>query len=169
MGLLDQLLGKHKQENPPTHPVSKEEFSELIRQTVTWYREIACPCAFPRFVQYTSIDCVDWGKSFSMYETEMFIAHALTYYIKGIEQGEGAIYSCNKCGSSFQFGWSDFSIHVSRSYFKPLQLNATQVGADAQTPIPYYGGFAGHALPDQQLFHRVDAATFIAYIRALHS
>lgn len=169
MGLLDRLLGKQKQETPSTHPVGKEEFSELIRQTVAWYQELACPCAFPRFIQYTSIDCVDWGKSFSMYETEKFIAHALAFYDKGNEQGEGAIYSCRKCGSSFQFGWSDFSIHVSRSYFKPLQLKATPIGADAESPIPYYGGFAGHALPDQHLFRRIDAPAFIAYIRTLKS
>lgn len=167
MGLLDRLLGKQKKETPADHPVGKEEFSELIRQTVAWYQEVACACAFPRFIQYTGIDCVDWGKSFSMYETEMLIAHALPYYDKGNEQGEGAIYSCKKCGSSFQFGWSDFSIHVSRSYFKPLLLKAVQAGAAIETPIPYYGGFAGHSLPDQHLFCRVDAAAFIAYIRAL--
>lgn len=142
-----------------------------VEETMKYYNEVSCPCAFPRFRQFTSIDCTDYGASFYMSETEGFIRYARPYFdIQEVEKGMEcyrAVYTCKKCGSTFDAGWSDFSIHVSRMFLKPITLTATQVGADIKNPIPFFVGLFGHKYPERSLFEKVDFETFTSYIREL--
>lgn len=143
----------------------------LLRETIDYYKTLGCPCAFPRFIQYTSIDCVDSGDSFFMRETESFIqASDDCFDTKEIDKGNEcyrAILTCKTCGSTFIKAWSDFSIAISRTYLKPLELKAPQIGADAEKPIPFMAGLCGHSMPDKAGFKHVDHDTFRAYLRAL--
>ena len=148
-----------------------ERLWSLLRETVEYYKSLSCPCAFPRFIQYTSIDCRETNDSFYMSETEGFI-HAASECFDSKETDKGdecyrAIYTCKTCGSTYTKAWSDFSIKVDRTYLKPLQLKVQQVGADAEKPIPFFVGIFGHSYPDRAEFRFVDYDSFREYIRAL--
>ena len=145
----------------------------LLRETVEYYNAVACPCAFPRFIQYTSIDCRDTHNSFYMSETEGFIQTSGDCF-DGIEVDKGdecykAIYTCKTCGSTYINAWSDFSIRVNRTYQKPTALKTKQIGADVELPIPFFVGLFGHSYPDKANFRYTDFETFKEYIRALKS
>jgi hypothetical protein len=143
----------------------------LLGETVEYYKSLACPCAFPRFIQYTSIDCRTTHNSFYMSETEGFIQTSSDCFDgKELDKGDECyrgIYTCKTCGSTYINAWSDFSIRVSRTYLKPIELKSSQIGADAQQPIPYFLGLFGRSLPEQSDFKHVEYDTFRAYIRAL--
>jgi hypothetical protein len=143
----------------------------LLRETVEYYKSLACPCAFPRFIQYTSIDCSDTHNSFYMSETEGFIQTSGDCFdVQEIEKGNEcykAGHTCRTCGSTYINAWSDFSIRVSRTYLKPVELKAKQIGADPEKPIPFFVGLFGHSYPDRTDFQHVDYQKFKDYIRAL--
>lgn len=146
-----------------------EKLWTYIKETLEFYDSIACPCAFPRFHQYASIDCLDFGASFYMSETESFLHYCISYFdVQEMDKGDEvyrAIYTCKKCGSTYEYGWSDFSIRVSRAYLKIRSLKAEQVGLTAKEPIPFYIGLFGHSLPDQDRFKRVGPTDLITYLR----
>ena len=143
----------------------------LLKDTVANYNAIACPCAFPRFIQYVSIDCSETSNSYYMSETEGFIYSSKDYFEhKPIDKGdecEKSIWICKTCASTFVEAWSDFSIHVNRTYLKPLHLQAKQVGADPEEIIPFYVGLFGHSLPSRDGFRQVDYETFKNYIQSV--
>jgi hypothetical protein len=143
----------------------------LLCDTVEYYKMSACPCAFPRFIQYTSIDCRETHNSFYMSEAEGFIQFSGDCFeSQEIDKGDEsykAIYTCKTCGSKYIKAWSDFSIRVSRNYLKPIELKASQLGADAENPIPYFVGLFGHSYPDRAGFKWQNFDTFKEYIRAL--
>jgi hypothetical protein len=47
---------------------------------------------------------------------------------------------CKKCGSTYEFGWQDFSIAVEREKLKLTELKVEQIGKPAIKPIPLYIG-----------------------------
>src|SRR5688572_10514213 len=182
MNFLQKIFGQKQSEKEATETVSHHrtveqiqedanKLWELLHQTVQYYKSLACPCAFPRFIQYTSIDCSDTHNSFYMSETEGFIqTSAECFDAKEIEKADEcyrAIYTCKTCSSTYINAWRDFSIKVNRTYLKPLELQAQQVGADAEKPIPYFVGIFGHSYPDRTHFKHVDFERFRDYIRAL--
>jgi hypothetical protein len=143
----------------------------LLQETVEYYKSVGCPCAFPRFIQYTSIDCRETHDSFYMSETEGFIQTSADCFDGNeIDKGDEcykAIYTCKTCGSTYMNAWSDFSIRVNRTYLKPIELKARQIGAKAEQPIPFFVGLFGHSLPERADFKHVDFETFKEYIRTL--
>lgn len=184
MRLLKRIFGKKNPvaevSNNPLQSRTVEQIQAdtdrlwtLLKETVEYYKSLACPCAFPRFFQYTSIDCVETRNSFYMSETEGFIQMARDCFeSKEIDKADEcyrAIYTCKTCGSTFINGWSDFSIRVNRNYLKPLEVKAVQIGAEAQTPIPFFVGLFGHSYPDRAGFRPVDYDSFKDYIRELKS
>ncbi len=53
-----------------------------------------------------------------------------------MEKGKEAyneLWCCNKCGSLYDYGWSDFSIHVNRAFLKIKELKTTDAGAAPAT------------------------------------
>lgn len=106
-----------------------------------------------------------------MSETEGFIQFSGDCFDgKVVDKGDEcykAIYTCKTCGSTYISAWSDFSIRVSRTYLKPTELKAKQIGADPEQPIPFFVGLFGHSYPDRAEFKHVDFDTFKNYIQAL--
>jgi hypothetical protein len=143
----------------------------LLRETIEYYNSIACPCAFPRFRQYIRIDCLDTHGSFYMSETEGLIHTSKDCFtVEQIDKGSEiyqALCTCKKCGSTYITGWSDFSIHVNRTFLKPIEIKTAQKGADAETPIPFVVGLFGHKLPDLAGFKHVGFEEFKEYVQAL--
>jgi hypothetical protein len=76
---------------------------------------------------------------------------------------------CNKCGSLYDYGWADFSIHVSRAFLKIKELKTTDIGAEPQLPIPLFVGIFGHTFPGKDQLIPVDFEAFKKYITALKS
>jgi len=145
-----------------------DELWEMLKEILKVYYSDGCACRYPRFHQYVQIDCTDSGKSFYMSETEGFIALSAPYFmIRQIPSGTENYkneYTCKTCGSVYESGWSDFSIHVSRTYLKILDKKATDIGADATTPVPFVVGLFGHALPPRENFVRVNFAEMKRYL-----
>lgn len=162
MNIFKKLFGSSNVKAQPT--ISREENEKRIRENTDqlWkfieellvdFNNQSCQCAFPRFRQIVSIDCVDYRKSFYCSETEGFISSARNYFtITKTETGNEAYnesWCCNKCGSLYDYGWSDFSIHVSRGFLKIKELKPTDIGAEVQVPIPLYVGIFGHTFPER--------------------
>lgn len=182
MNIFKKLFGSSGIQAQPT--ISREENEKRIREntdqlwkfieeTLVDFNNQSCQCAFPRFRQIVSIDCVDYSKSFYCSETEGFISQARNYFtITKTDTGSEAyneLWSCNKCGSLYDYGWSDFSIHVERSFLKNKELKTTGIGAEPQLPIPLFVGIFGHTFPEKDQLTPVDFDTFKKYITALRS
>ena len=141
-----------------------EQLWGVLEDVLKEYDRHACPCAFPRFNQYTSIDCVDYRGSFYMHETEGLIHYAKPYFHIEPPESNVATYKCKKCGSLYDYEWQDFSIHVSRSYLKLRELKTAQIGADLLEPIPFCVGPSGHKLPPKELFSYMPLDEFRLYL-----
>lgn len=152
--------------------INTNKLWEQIEKTLEYYNAHACQCAFPRFRQYTSIDCGDTGNSFYVAETEAFISLGKKYFnIQSLVPERGgecslAIYTCKKCGSTYEFGWSDFSIYINRSYLKLKEKKVNDIGGDLLTPIPVFVGPFGHSYPDN-LFTKKDMEVLIKYLKEI--
>jgi hypothetical protein len=152
--------------------IDTEKLWTQVERTLAFYDNHACPCAFPRFRQYASIDCVDTGNSFYVSETEAFISRSSRYFdIQTLTPEQGgecslAIYTCKKCGSTYEFGWSDFSIHVSRSYLKLKEKKVSDIGSAPLTPIPVFVGPFGHSYPDKA-FAKTDLERLTKYLEEI--
>ncbi len=87
-----------------------------------------------------------------------------------MEKGKEAyneLWCCNKCGSLYDYGWSDFSIHVNRAFLKIKELKTTDAGAAPRLPVPLYVGVFGHSFPGKDQLIPVDFDTFKNYVTAL--
>lgn len=144
------------------------ELWKMLEEILQFYYADGCACQYPRFHQYVKMDCTDTGKSFYMSETEGFIELARPYFtiqeIAAASENYRSEYTCNTCGSVYICGWSDFSIHVSRTYLKIVDKKAEDRGAGAVVPMPFYVGLFGHALPPREDFVKVDAETLKKYL-----
>ena len=144
---------------------------KFLEETIDFYNAKSCPCAFPRFRQIAAIDCVDFGKSFYASETEGIISAAYKHFTvvptTDGNEANNAIWTCNKCRSTYLFGWSDFSIHVNRTFLKINDLRTEDIGEPAISPIPLHVGLFGHTFPDHSHILPTDFETFATYIRAL--
>src|SRR5690606_39803948 len=78
-----------------------------------------------------------------------------------------ATWRCCTCESEFAYEWQDFSIHVSRQTLKPGVLKCIDVGAAAESILPFVVGPSGHSLPDKGGYRQVDPESFRAYMCAL--
>lgn len=141
------------------------EIKHIIDEVIVLYNDMACPCAFPRFRQLAGIDCVDTGDAFMSVDTEVMIANVRPYYeVKKIQnQPNDEDWVCKKCASVFHFNWCDFSIAVSRSRLKPLQLNVNDIGKPALIPVPLYKGLQGHSYPSKDLIRPASLEEFKDY------
>ena len=71
---------------------------------------------------------------------------------------------CKKCRSSYEFGWSDFSIYVERQKLKLTDLKTELIGLPITKPIPLYLGLAGHSYPSRQEITSVSFDEFKKYM-----
>ena len=149
--------------------ITQQERANLLwkelENAIAFYNTKACPCAFPRFRQYVGIDCIDYHGNFYFSETEGFIAASAPNFNPDPANGMQVI--CKTCGSVFYKEWQDFSIHISRTTMKVVELKAAQVGADTIEPIPFNFGPVGHKNPDRSLFQYLELDEFVKYITAV--
>jgi hypothetical protein len=179
MGFLQGFFGGKK--SIPQKNVSRDEAKgqvknnneklwAFVKETVDWYNAQSCMCAFPRYRQIAGIDCIDYRKAFYTGETEAFIQHSAPYFDKmptGQQHSNTALWTCKTCGSTYNWAWEDFSIHVSRTVLKINELKKADIGAAAQKPIPLFVGLSGHGYPDKSEITPVDFEFFSKYMREL--
>lgn len=145
-----------------------EKVKALFEACFQQYYVAHCQCAFPRYRQIISIDCVDTGNSFSCHETEMLIEISKPYFDiqpgpKGYENAHQQ-WTCKKCGSTYNNDWEDFSIHVSRRTMKATDLKITPIGKPTLKPIPLFLGLSGHSFPPQTEMVPVEFEQLEAYM-----
>jgi hypothetical protein len=178
MNLLQKIFGRKKtaiasQPDERTRLIQEttDKLWKVLEDSLAFYNSVACQCAFPRFHQYTQVNCTDTRSSFYMSETEGFIHYSRNLFevveIEKTTDAYNAIYTCKKCRSTYDYGWSDFSISVDRAYLKPKQILIPQVGANALEPIPFAVGLFGHKLPDRDLFEKMEVEEFARYLTEL--
>ncbi|RNI30429.1 hypothetical protein [Rufibacter latericius] len=167
----EKINVEHAKETAPFDGKLKE-FSEVVKNAISFYKTYSCCCAFPRFRQIVSIDCTDYGNSFSCFETEIFIKQAKEHFkvrkIDRIEENVSEEWTCKKCDSKYIYGWSDFSIAISRQVLKPQKIKVTEVGAEPLKPIPLFVGPIGHSYPSRNELTPTDKEGFENYIKALN-
>jgi RNA polymerase subunit RPABC4/transcription elongation factor Spt4 len=121
---------------------------DLFTKVLEGYHEHACQCAYPRYRQLMAIDCVDWGKSFSCYETELLIELSKPYFNWSANNlNPDNTWICKTCGSTYSYEWQDFSISVNRQTVKIVELKTKELGKQAMKPIPLFLGLSGHSFP----------------------
>ncbi len=145
-----------------------EKIRTLFTRCFEYYYATQCQCAFPRYHQIASIDCVDTGDSYACYETEILIDMSKPYFDilpgpKGYE-GSHQVWTCKKCGSGYTYDWEDFSIHVNRGTLKATDTKVAAVGKPAEKPVPLYLGLSGHSFPPQTEMVPVEYADFEKYM-----
>lgn len=180
MGLFDKLFKSTKTETKKyltdseieqrnkEFMVKFEQVRELFNDSLNIYNSHNCQCAFPRFQQVISIDCRNTGNSFKCYDTDLLISMSKNYFditessLKDEVTNEKWI--CKKCGSSYEFGWSDFSIYVERQKLKLTDLKTELIGLSTTKPIPLYLGLAGHSYPSREEITSVSFDQFKKYM-----
>jgi hypothetical protein len=147
---------------------SFEKTKELFTISLNLYNLMSCQCAFPRYQQIISIDCADTGNSYKCYDTDLLIDLSKPFFnmVKSELKDENVneTWICKTCGSSYEYGWSDFSIHVERQKLRLTDLKAELTGKSIIQPVPLYLGLAGHSYPSRNLMEGVDFAAFKKYM-----
>jgi hypothetical protein len=162
------ITGEELEQYNKDFMVRFEKVKNLFASSLELYNSDGCPCAYPRYQQIIGIDCRDSGDSFKCYETDLLIGMSKKYFT--VEKSElndentNEKWTCKKCGSTYEYGWSDFSISVDREKVKLVQLKANSKGKPVIVPIPLYLGLMGHSYPPQTAMAPVDFETFEMYM-----
>ncbi len=145
------------------------QLKEALQAVLDGYTAAACPCAFPRFRQVVGIDCTDTGDSYCCHDTELLIYLSKPLFeVEPLgKPGEAANekWVCKTCASVYDWGWSDFSIHVNRQTLKISNLRAPQIGREALKPIPLFLGLWGHSYPPKTEMRPATLEEFIDYLK----
>lgn len=72
---------------------------------------------------------------------------------------------CKTCGSVYEYGWSDFSIHVDRQKLTLSNLHCAPIGKEATKPVPLYLGLFGHSYPPQSEFCKATFEEMELYLK----
>ena len=126
---------------------------KMFKSALEMYNSHACQCAYPRFQQIIGIDMCSTRHSFKCFDTELLIDASKIYFdiekSKFSDENMNEKWICKICGSTYEYGWSDFSIHVERQKLKLTELKVVEIGKPALKPIPIYLGLRGHSYPSQ--------------------
>ena len=145
-----------------------QQVTDLLNTALEKYHVQNCQCVFPRFQQLISIDCSNYAKSFMCWETEILISSSRKYFdIKPSEltnENTNEKWTCKKCFSIYEYGWSDFSIYVNRQKLLLTSLQTKPIGKDVQQPIPLFLGLMGHSYPERSEMDAVAFEEFKKYI-----
>ena len=180
MGLFDKLFKSTKPEakkylsdsqieqRNKEFMVKFEQVKNLFTESLNIYNSQYCQCAFPRFQQIVGIDCNDTGTSFKCYDTDLLISITKDCFditnSNLTDEVTNNKWTCKKCGSIFEYGWSDFSIYVERQKLKLTDLRTEMKGLPVAKPIPLYLGLAGHSYPSRQEITNVSFDEFKKYM-----
>ena len=178
MGLFDKLFKRTETKNYLNNEeiqkvnnsllVKHKEETMLYETVFEMYYTYSCQCAFPRYQQIVGIDCANSGNSFKCFDTELLIGFSKPFFhivkSKLTDENINEKWICKKCGSTYEFGWQDFSIAVEREKLSLTELKVEQVGKPIMKPIPLYIGLMGHSYPPKSEMMSVDLAEFERYI-----
>lgn len=180
MGLFDKLFKSTKTENQKylsdseikhitdEFKVKFDQVKILFTESLNIYNSQYCQCAFPRFQQIVGIDCSVTGNSFKCHETDLLISMSKGYFDVTnsmlTDEVTNEIWTCKKCGSTYEYGWSDFSIYVERQKLKLTNLKTELKGPPTTKPIPLYLGHFGHSYPSRQEVIGVSFEEFKNYL-----
>lgn len=140
----------------------------LFLQCLAMYNEDSCQCAYRRYRQLIGVDCTKSGNSFKCQDTEYLMALSKPYF--DIEKSEltdectNEKWVCKKCGSAYEYGWSDFSIAVDRQKLELTNLTVTPKGKPALKPLPLFLGLMGHSFPSRDEIKPADFTEFENYM-----
>lgn len=130
-----------------------EKAKNLFIACLNYYNTEACQCAYPRFQQIIGIDSTKSGDSFKSQDTDLLIALSTKYFdiqkSDRTDECKNDKWVCKKCGSVYEYGWSDFSIYVERQKLELTDLKVSVKGQPAVKPIPLYLGLMGHSYPSR--------------------
>ena len=145
-----------------------EQVKDLFGSSLTIYNSKHCQCAYPRFQQIVGIDCSNTGNSFKCLDTDLLISLSKEYFeittSELTDEVTNEKWICKKCGSTYEYGWSDFSIYVERQKLKLTNLMAEQIGKMSIRPVPLYLGLDGHSYPSRAYITSVDFVEFKKYM-----
>ena len=145
-----------------------DQAKKLFTSSLTMYNSEHCQCAYPRFQQIVGVDCSDTGNSFKCHDTDLLINMSKEYfYITMSELADEVTnekWICKKCGSIYEYGWSDFSIYVERQKLKLTNLMTEPTGKPSIKPIPLFLGLAGHSYPSRAEITSVEFVEFEKYM-----
>ena len=145
-----------------------QKVKDFFTQILEFYNDQSCQCAYPRFQQIIGIDCTNTGNSFRCNDTELLISLSAKYF--NVENSEltdeckNERWICKKCGSAYEYGWSDFSIYVERQKLQLIDLKVQPNGKPVVKPIPLYLGLVGHSYPPKSEVRSVDFTEFRNYM-----
>lgn len=141
---------------------------DLLNIALEKYTTENCQCAFPRFQQLIGIDCCNYGESFKCWETEILISSSKKHFeIKQSDLTDENInekWICKKCSSTYEYGWSDFSIYIERQKLKLTELKVKSIGKNIEKPIPLFLGLIGHSYPKRSEMDAVELAVLEKYL-----
>ena len=178
MGLFDKIFKKTETKKYPTDSeieqrnkefmVNLEQVKNLFATTLNNYNSENCHCAYPRFQQIIGIDCSKIGKSFKCHDTDLLIDMSKVYFDISSSDLSNEVtnekWICKKCGSIYEYGWSDFSIHVERQKLKLTNLRTQLIGKPPIKPVPLYLGVSGHSYPPRSEITSVTFEEFEKYM-----
>lgn len=145
-----------------------EIVTQIYKKAIINYTNKGCFCAFPRFQQIIGIDCTSTHNSFKCFDTEILMGLIKEHFdIENSEQNDECTnkkWTCKNCKSTYEYGWSDFSIHIDRQKLKLVELKTISQGKPTENPIPIFVGLIGHSYPDYSVIKSVDEETFRKYI-----
>jgi hypothetical protein len=148
--------------------VKFDQVKNLFSLSLDIYNLEYCQCAYPRFQQIIGIDCSNTANSFKCYETDLLISMSKVYFDTTgsdlTDEVKNEKWICKKCGSTYEYGWSDFSIYVERQKLKLINLMVQLKGKPLVIPIPLCLGLAGHSYPSRSEITRVDFVEFESYM-----
>jgi len=148
--------------------VKFDQVKNLFSLSLDIYNWEYCQCAYPRFQQIIGIDCSNTGNSFKCHETDLLISMSKVYFDTTgsdlTDEVKNEKWICKKCGSTYEYGWSDFSIYVERQKLKLINLMVQLKGKPLIIPIPLYLGLTGHSYPSSSEITRVDFVEFENYM-----
>ena len=182
MSLFEKIFKMKPQDKEPKGYLSETEIEQrnkefkvrfekakvLLIFSLENYNSNFCQCAYPRFQQIIGIDCSNTGDSYKCYDTDLLIDLSAQYF--NIEKSElsnecnNFNWICKKCGSTYEYGWSDFSIYVERQKLKLTNLKVQSIGKPTIKPIPLYLGLMGHSIPPETEMSNVDFEEFQNYM-----
>ncbi|HNX88872.1 MAG TPA: hypothetical protein PKH58_07300 [Paludibacteraceae bacterium] len=148
--------------------VKHEKAKQAVKTALENYNEISCQCAYPRFQQLIGIDCAKTRDSFKCLDTDLLISISKEYFDISdstlTDENTNAKWICKKCGSTYEYGWSDFSIYVERQKLELVDLKVELTGKATRKPIPLYLGLIGHSHPSKAEMTSVEFDDFEKYI-----
>ena len=148
-----------------------------LRDVLPALLHAGCPCRFPRYVYLV-------GFNFQTYHTGPVccrdteeLVHGSYYGTTGFldQRSERVIadsrhrdYQCKVCGAAWEAVFTDYSIHMYRSYLRLCSRVLADIGADVVLPFPVCGGFFGFSQHDietcSQNFRQVTVEDCMTYL-----